>query len=190
MPLTQLQAESNNIKNSVLWFLNRNVKIPYDIRATATSSAAEVYTSPLNVAIGKPDDPNIENNPPVVAIDDVTSTEKNRFYELGTSNLYRHYNYVLCCYPSLTSTGLPSVSAKELLESLMRNAMSAEYVLIPDYTNGSFSPTNIIYCSDVLEVTNFSGPDPRGNNSTLAQQKHRFDMHLSLRVVVAEGVIT
>lgn len=191
MPLTQLQAESSNIKNSVYNFLVRNVKIPYDIRAAATSSLSEVFTTPLTVMAGKPDDPNIENRPPVIAIDDVTSTERNRFYEIGTNNLWRHYNFMLCCYPALTSTGDASLSAKEMLESLVRNAMSAEYIKILDATNGAFNPTtNILYCNEVLTVSNFSGPTPRGQNSTLAQQRHRFDVHLSVCVVVDEGMVT
>jgi hypothetical protein len=190
MPLTQLQAESNNIINALLYFLNRNVKVPYDIRAAATSTFSEVYTSPLKVMIGKPDDPNIVNNPPVIAIDDVTSTERNRFYEIGTNNLYRHFNFVLCCYPSLNSLGQASLSAQKLLESFMRNAMSAENLKLPDYTNPLFSPTNILYCNDVMQMLSWSGPYPRGANSSLAQQKHRFDIHVSLSVVVSEGNVS
>lgn len=190
MPLTQLQAESSNIKNSLGNFLTRTVKTPYDIRAAATSSLPETYVTPLNVTSGKPDDPNIENHPPVVAIDDVTSTERDRFYEIGTNCMYRHYNFMICCYPSLNQFGEASLSAKELLESMMRNAMSATYIKILDATNGSFTSSNILYCNDILEVTNFSGPTPRGQNATLAQQKHRFDVHLSVRVVVDEGMVS
>lgn len=191
MPFTQAQAEEWNIINSVVWFLNRNVKTIYDTRAAATaSSSGDVYTSPLRVAIGKPDDPNIEMNPPVVAIDWVESTDRQREYEIGTNNLWRHLNLALCCYPSLNSKGEPSLEAMLLLRSLMRNAMSTEYMKIVDYANQSNSVNTPMYCYDVATVCNLSGPQPRGGNSLLAQQKHRFDMHFQLKYVVQESALS
>lgn len=190
MPFTQLQAEDQNIINSVFNFIYRNVTVAYNSRAIATTGQVESFVLPLTVLIGKPDDPQVIINLPSVAISNIQSTERNRAFEIGSNTLWRHMNFIFCCYPSLNQFGQPSLSAKMLLLSLMRNVISAENIKVLDSNNPSFSSASPIFCTDVLNVVNVSGPDERGNNAMLAQERHRFDIHMQTRYAVAEGRIS
>ena len=190
MPFTQAQAEDYNILNSVLLFLQRNVKIPYDIRAAATlsSNAAVQYSSPLSIRPGEPDDLSITANPPIIAVNTIESTERSRFYGLGQNTLFRHANFIICCFPALDQYARPCLESQLVLKALVRNALSAEYIRVLDRANTP-DDAHPVYCYDTLNVVNVSGPAPRGQHSLLAQQKHRFDFHIQVSYAVNEPTV-
>ncbi len=189
MTLTQEQAEDGNILNSFIHFLNRNLKPQYDARALATLSLAETFTNPLEIIIAKPDDIATTVTLPLVAVNTIESTDRDESIELGTNNLWRHANYALCCYPSLNQSGLPSLKAKLLLQSLVRNCLSFQYAKIIDFSL-TVNPALPVYCRDVIEKVTRSGPNERAANSLIATEKHRFDFHIQIRYPVNERLIS
>jgi hypothetical protein len=193
MPLTQLQARDRYIISSMIQFLGRNLKTAYDIEAAATSVAidpAQRFVTPLTLLKGKPDDLSVVRAAPSIAIDAMGSGERDRFYEVGSANLWRHRAYLLSCFPSLDSNGAPCDVAHELLRSYVQNAFETECISIVDYSNVLCSPTNIIFANDVMYIAAISDPIDRGQTTSLAQEKHRFDVHVTVKYVVTASLAT
>lgn len=184
MPLTTAQARDEHIVDSVALFLDRNMKQAYDAEA-----AGLTFPTPLTIARGKPDDKSKLLKVPIVMVDTIPASEKANFVEIGTSNLYRHANFIFYCFPA-TVSGSPSQPAADLLKAYMNDVWGTRYMRIVDYTAVGGGPTNIIFCSDVAEVTNVGTPMDRKQTTALAEEVHRFDMHVSIRYVVAETTAT
>ena len=135
---------------------------------------------------GGPDDPDWKLATPTIAFNTLESTEKDDSLGLGTPEKYRHMNFVLYCYPDVTSAGMPSLPAMMLLRAKVRNALGGKYIAILDYGNVSFSASNMIRCGDVMEILRVTGPMPRGTKETVAKERHRFDVHVSICYPVVE----
>lgn len=190
MAFTQLQARDRYILDSVSLFLNRNVKIGYDTEAGLTAGSSEVYTSPLKIVRGGPSDPDIALHTPTIAIQRIESTRKDSEYELGSAVRWRFRNYVLYCYPALAGDRYPSVNAADLLTSYMVDAFGGESMSVVDYSNPACNAQNILFCQDVMSITNVTDPMPRGSADSLNVERYRFDMHISVKFAVIESLLT
>jgi len=185
MSLTQTQAQDQYIIDSLVWFLDRNVKQFYD-PAVSGQNGSFSFSDPLKIMVGGPDDPSWELKVPTIAINTLESSERDEGLGMGTPEKYRHMNFVLYCYPDVTSTGMPSLQAMMVLRAKLRNALGGKYIAILDYSNPKFSATNMIRCGDVMEILKVLGPMPRGTKETVAKERHRFDMHISVCYPVVE----
>ncbi len=188
MPLTQLQARDRYIISSMIQFMGRNIKTAYDIEAAATSIAvdpAQRFVTPLTLLKGKPDDLSVVRAAPSIAIDAMGSGERDRFYEMGSTNIWRHRSYLLSCFPSLDANGAPCDVAHELLRSYVQNAFETEVIKVVDYSNVLCNSGNIIFANDVMYIDHVSDPIDRGQTTALAAEKHRFDAHVTVKYVVA-----
>ena len=193
MPLTRIQARDRIIVNSLAQFLDRNVKRAYDVEAASTSANTNTqlqYVRPLTITIGKPDDITVVRKAPVIAIAEMPSGEGDRSYEIGSAAIWRHRSFSLCCYPSLDANGTPCDTAHQLLRSYVQEAFETECISILDQSNPTFGPNNIIFASDVMYIRNVSDPIDRGQVSALAEEKHRFDVRLSVKFVVIGSLAT
>ena len=186
MALTPRQARDKYIVDSIGQYFVRRIQSAYNTEAALTSGKPEDYSKPLRIVMGKPDDPNIVTNPPVIAIDVLESTERDREYGVGTSTGWRHMNFVFYCYPSLNSYGSPSLNAAMLLRTYVRDSLGGKYIQIIDYSNPSFNPNSPTFCTQTMEIVNVTDPMNRGQNTTLALERHRFDVHLEVRYPVDE----
>jgi hypothetical protein len=161
-------------------FLDRNLKVAYD--AEVLSGA---FPAPLQIRRGKPDDKSMTLIVPRIMVSTISGTEANRAYEIGSDILYRHLNFVFYCFPA-TASGEPDIEAADLLKSYMRDTFGTQYIKIVDYMNPACTPTNILFCQDVAEVTRVQDPVDRKNTTNIAEEVHRFDMHVSIRYAVLE----
>lgn len=184
MALTRLQAREEYIIGSVALFLDRNLKQAYDAEV-----ATLPYNAPLTIKRGKPDDKSMALTVPRIMVDTVPASDKARVIEIGSNDMYRHLNFVFYCFPA-TVNGSPNVQAANLLKSYMRDAWGTSYVRLVDYNAVGAGPTNIIFCNDPAEVTNVGSPMDRKATTLLAEEMHRFDMHVSLRYPVTESYAT
>lgn len=192
MPLTTTQAEDRYIINSLANYLDRKVKQYYDPLAAATSSAPapqDRFVNPITIREASPDDDTIVVAAPSIGISTAASSEKDRFAEIGTSLSWRHMSFVLACYPSLDANGAPCSIADKLLRACLRRGLATETMKILDQSNVLFSPTNIIYCNEVMYLATPGAPIPRSMTTSLAQEKHRFDYHLGVRYAVQEDIV-
>lgn len=189
MPLTRLQARPRYIIGSMAMFLDRNVKQAYDAEALLTAGQSPDYSTPLTIRRGKPDDLTIVRAAPSIAIDTIAATGGD-FYEIGSSSRYRHTNFLFSCFPATTSNGEPCDLAAHLLKAYMIDAFGTYAVKILDYSNNAFSPTNVLFTSDVIEIVKVTAPVDRGSTLALAQERHRFDMHVTTRYPVSESSAT
>jgi len=185
MPLTRLQARDRYIEDSIAQFLGRNLVVAYNAEV-----ATGAYPQALTVVKGKPDDPSVSANPPTIAIATLTSTNKDDFVEVGSNVKWRFKNIVFYCYPAILTTGEPSQEANLLLQSYMKDALGTYAIKILDYSNNSFSPTNILYCSDVMYIDRVIDPMERNDKNANAITRHRFDMHLTVKYAVVESTAT
>lgn len=189
MPITQAQAHDKFIYNSLAQFLTRTVKAKYDPRVASLTDPVSGYPTPLKILAGSPDDDTIVLNPPVIAINDLTISSREASYAIGDPTLWRAFNFVLYCYPSLDNAGNPSKDAAFDLRSLMKNALGTESIRIVDYTA---TPTAGVYpfTGEVMYLDRVSGPMPRGGKTSIAQERHRFDFNLHVRYPVIETLDT
>ena len=193
MPFTRLQARDRIIMNSLAQFLDRNVKQAYDIEAAATIVNPNLqmrYVKPLTITIGKPDDITVVRKAPTIAIAEMPSGEGNRQYEIGSAVIWRHRSYLLTCFPSLDANGTPCDLAHQLLRSYMQEAFETECVSVLDQSNPLFGPGNVIFAQDVMYIRTVSDPIDRGQVSALAEEKHRFDIRLSVKFAVIGSLAT
>jgi len=188
--LTTLQARDYYIINSMAQFLGRKVKTAYDIEVALTFGANEDISKALTIDLGRPDDPNIATNAPIIAIDVLEGTERDRYYEVGSAIIWRHMNFVFYCYPSLNQFSTPSLTAALLLRTYMRDAFGGECIQIMDYSNPGFNPNAPTFCSEVMYIVNVTDPMNRGEKTTLALERHRFDMHVQVKYPVSESLTT
>lgn len=184
MALTRAQARDEHIIDSVALFLDRNIKQAYDAEV-----ASLPYSTALTIRRGKPDDKSLTLTVPRIMVDTVPSSDKNRFIEIGSDDLYRHLNFVFYCFPA-TVSGSPSQSAADLLKAYMRDAWGTSFVRIVDYTANGLSLDNLIFCNDPAEVVGVQAPIDRKAVTLVAEEMHRFDMHVSLRYPVTESYAT
>ena len=191
MPITPAQAQDDYLLRSLQQYFDRTIKAAYDSQVLLTAGSNEDYSTPLRIRIGKPDDDNIVLNVPVIALDPSLTTEPERNAEIGTSMSWRHYTFTFCCFPAITVDGQPSLKAASVLKSYMQSATMGEFIKIIDFGNPSCNPFNIIYCSDGFYYVRVSPPkDAAGPEAALAQERHRFDMALTLKVPVMEVLST
>lgn len=191
MGLTQLQARDIYIVDSMAQFLYRRVVTQYQTEADASATKTPDFSAgQLKVIEGSPDDPSVLRAAPVIAIGTINSSGKDRFLELGTSRGWRTMNFVFYCYPALDATNSPSSVASKLLSTLMRDAFGGETIKIVDYSNVLCTPDNILYCQYNLDLTTVAPPVFRGKTSTIAAEKHRFDMHVGVKYPVVESLAT
>lgn len=184
MALTKAQARDSHIIDSIALFLDRNLKQAYD--AEVSTSA---FPAPLTIERGKPDDLSQKLTVPKILIDTIGGSDKARQFEMGTNVCYRHMNLVLYCFPA-TASGSPSNSAADLLKSYVRDAFGTQYIRLIDYTAVGLTLSNLIYCNDVAEMTGLGNPIERKATSTLAEEAHRFDVHIAIRYPVGESSAT
>jgi hypothetical protein len=192
MPLTIAQADDSYIKGSMALFLDRNVKPAYDAAATASATASSPqlrYPGLMSILGGKPDDISIVRAAPSIAVSFIASKSADQ-YEVGTNTMCRYRNFVLSCYPGLDSTGAPCETALNKLRSLMTNAFEAVAIKIVDYGNVSCTPSNILFCKDVMYIHSASGPIERASTLVIAEEKHRFDMHIGVYFAVQSQIAT
>ena len=187
MPLTQAQADDLYIINSLAKYLNAAVKVPYDTFVAGLTDPVTGWNTPLKIADGSPDDPDIALDPPKIAIDCIETSNKDADYGIGTNIRLRTFNFVLYCYPSLTNGGLPNKAAMIKLQSLLKNALSGVNIRVVDYGNAGYSPSNVIYTGEVMTLRRVSGPMPRGKQTSLPQERHRFDFHIHVDYPVFEA---
>lgn len=188
MPLSQMQARDRYIIGSFIQFLDRNVKQAYDVEAAATGANPDVqqrFTTPLTIRKGKPDDITIVRVAPSIAVSVMQSGESDRWFEVGTTGVWRHRHYMLMCYPALDSTGAPCDAARELLRSYVQDAFEGVCIKVLDYSNPSFSPTNILYCPDTMFIEGVTDPIDRGATTALAQERHKFSMEVHVKYAVS-----
>ena len=189
MALTQLQASDQYIMDSLAMFLDRRVKTFYDTQAALTVGKPDAYERAMKIRMGSPDDPAVGIYTPEVALDFQESSGKNDFFGIGDSAKWRHFSIAWYCYPAQNDDGAPSRGAQMLLTTAIKNAIGTETIRILDYSNPSFSPSNILYCRDVMYVVGHTDPMPRGQKVSQAVMRHRFDVHMSLKVAVTEAVV-
>lgn len=193
MALTQLQARDTYIFDSIGQFLDRNIKQAYDVEVLPTQfnvSAGLQYPKPLTIRAGKSDDVSLVRAAPSIAISKMPSGENERCYELGSAKIWRHRAYLFSCYPSLDATGAPCDWAHNILRSYMQDAFETECIKIIDYSNPSCTASNIIYASDDMYIVRVSDPIDRGQTTALAEEKHRFDVHLMVKFCVLAVLAT
>jgi hypothetical protein len=179
MPLTQAQARDRFIMNSIIQFLDRNVK---------ATVATQKYPTPLTLKPAKPDNTSVVLQAPVIAVSEIGSGEKDRAYGLGQSTVWRHRSFLFSCYPSLDANGEPCDLAHDDLRTLVQNALETENIKIVDYANSS--PGNLVFCDDLFYIVGVSDPIDRGATTALAQEKHRFDVHLTVKYTVTASLAT
>lgn len=184
MALTRLQARDGYLIGSIALFLDRNLKQPYDAEV-----ATLTFPTPLTIDRGKPDDKGLTLTVPRIMIDTISGTESKRAYELGSNTLWRHMNLVFYCYPSTVNSD-SDFEASDLLKTYMRDTFGTSFIRIVDYSNPLCTATNILFCSDVAEVVRVQDPVDRKLPSLLAEEAHRFDMHVSIRYPVSESDAT
>lgn len=186
MPFTQKQARDQYIINSVAQFIARNVVAAYNAEVAART---DISSSPIMVVAGKTDDLATVLQAPSIAIT-MSHAKADSKYEIGTSAGWRSCDILFTCYPALTPDGQPSDVAHHLLRSYMRDAFGGEAIRVLDYSNPSFSPTNILYCNDVMYISSVGSPLDTGVSSSLAQERHRFLFRVRLDYVVYEVLYT
>jgi hypothetical protein len=178
MALTQKQARDGYIIDSMALFLDRNLKQAYDAEV-----ATLAFTTPLVIRRGKTDN---KSNPlvvPGVYVDTISGTEKDEDYALGVAIEWRHINFVFYCFPA-TLNGEPDQEAADLLKAYMRDTFGTKYIRIVDYSNPLCTASNVLYTPDVMERTRKQDPMDRKATTTIAEEVHRFDMHVSVRYPV------
>lgn len=171
-------------------FLYRNMVTAYNTEVALTSGTALDYSKPIRVMDGKPDDPEVIRKAPVIAISRIASSGRDREYEIGSNRLWRTRNFLFSCYPAIDSNGQPCTVAAELLRSYMQNVFETEFIRIVDYSNVACTSSNILFCSDVMYIDHVVPPEDRGRSSVLAEEKHRFDVHVGVKYVVIAPLIT
>lgn len=193
MSLTQLQARDRYIVGSIIQFLDRNLKSAYDTEVALTSSStdpAQKFPTPITIRKGKPDDLSVVTKAPVIAVSTMGSGESDRAYAIGTANIWRHRAYLLSCFPSLDANGAPCDTAHELLRSYVQDVFETECIRILDYSNPSFGPTNKLFTGEVAYIVKVSDPIDRGMTTALAYEKHRFDVHITVKFCVSASLAT
>ena len=193
MGLTQAQAADHYLLDSMAYFLDRNVKSPYDSAVSVYSGAVTPpydISKPIRIRMGKPDDRDVIVNPPVIAMEPELISQSIPFFEIGSSKAWRFYDFRFYCYPCITTDGEPSLEAQLILKSAMRNAFGTECIRIVDYGNVLCSPTNIVLAPDDMYIVTRTGPSNRGSSASLAIERHRFDMDLRVKVCVVETLNT
>lgn len=181
MALSRLQARDGYIIDSMALFLDRNLKQAYDAEV-----ASLTFPTALRIRRGKPNDKSQKLVVPAVLIDTISGTEAQREQWLGTNELYRHLNFVFYCFPALVN-GEPDDRPSDLLKAYMRDAFGTKYINIVDYSNPLCNASNILYCSWPMELTRVQDPVQRKLTTALAEEAHRFDMHVSVRYPVLES---
>lgn len=188
MALTQLQAREMYLVDSMVQFISRSTKAAYDTEVAASQGTAVDFSQKLRVRVGKPDDRDLVLNPPVIAVDPEVSSERDNGFEIGTTKAWRHYTFVLYCYPAITADGGPCLQASDVMKAYMRNCFG-EFIRVIDYS-GTSTPSAITFCTDGMYIVNVTDPMDRGKQTTLAQERHRFDMHVTVKVPVIEVLST
>lgn len=190
MALTRLQARPRYIVGSMAMFLDRNLKQAYDSEAAASAGQSPDYSKPMRIMRGKPDDQTIVRAAPSIAISTLNASQHDGFYEIGTNVRYRASNFVFYCFPAIDANGQPCDVAAELLKAYMIDAFGTYGIKVLDYSNPSFSSTNILYTPDLMEIVSVGDPIDRNVHSALAEEKHRFDFHVSVKYPVQENSAT
>lgn len=178
MALTQQQARDGYIIDSMALFLDRNLKQAYDAEV-----ASLAFSTALTIRRGKPDN---KSNPlvvPGIYVDTISGTERDEDYALGMAVEWRHMNFVLYCFPALVN-GEPSQTAADMLKAYMRDTFGTKYIKIVDYSNAACNANNVLFTDDVMERTRKQDPIDRKATTLIAEEVHRFDMHVSIRYPV------
>ena len=186
MPFTQKQARDQYIINSVAQFLGRNLVPAYNAEVAGRT---DIASTPLRIVAGKTDDLETVLAAPSIAIT-MSHAKADLPYEIGTAADWRSCDFLFTCYPALSPDGQPSDVAHHLLRSYMRDSFGGEVIRVLDYSNPAFSPTNILFCQDVLYITSVGAPADSGVSSTLAQERHRFLFRVKIDYVVYEVLFT
>lgn len=193
MPLTRLQARDQYITGSLIQFLARNIKTAYDIEVSGTVTAASPtrkYPTALTVEVASPDDISFVRRAPSIAVQDTSSGEKDRHYGIGQATIWRHRAFLLSCYPSLDGSGAPCDVAASILRSYVQDAFETECIKIIDYTNPLSNASNILFCDEVMYIVGISDPIDRSQTTALAEEKHRFDVHVKVKFAVIGSLAT